>query len=189
MTGANAIVTSEMSHISIDYKHKLNFITLFPTESSYQWYYDIALTYSNWDLKDPLQRLGIINTPEVITDLNASSFFLEAGISRRQSIYDFMDWILGARVGTFASHTSGLSGQTQSSQTYSIDTKTDLGLSVSAYSGVELALSRNYNIGLFLMLRRHYMGEFTILDRISGVEAKYPGFTTIGFGFNLSRGF
>lgn len=188
-TGSNGVVTNDISNTSLEYQHQVDYLQMFPTQAAYKWYFDIAIAASYYELEDPVGNLGITGTSLTTADLKAANYTFELGYSRRQMVNSFIQWLLGARVGGFAVDTSKLSGQTNSAQNFQIESKTSLGLTISAFSGLTWDISENYTFNTLFQLRKHYLSEFTVRDTVSGAEFKYPDFTSIGFSVGFSRGF
>lgn len=186
---SNGKVTNDVAYTSLEYKRLAEYIDIFPTSSEYHWYLDMALIASYYDLEDPLTNLGITNTPQSTADLKAANYMFEIGFSRRQDVYGFAQWILGARFGGFAVDASKLSGQTLSAQQYHVESSSSTGLTISAHSGLTWDVSDSYTINTILQIRKYYFSQFSVQDTVSGVEYKYPDFLTIGLVIGVSRGF
>lgn len=189
VNGSNGEVMNDMASISIEYQKAVDFLNLFPTDAPYKWYLDLALGAMYYDLEDPLQYMGITNTPQSTADLKATNFFFEIGFSRFQEVNSFIQWTLGTRVGGFGVLTSEFRGETDVAQPYHVESSTSLGLTISAFSGIAWQVSDNYFVRTELLLRKFYQAEFAAKETISGMEYKYPDYTSIGFALTVSRGF
>ncbi|MBY0315196.1 MAG: hypothetical protein K2Q26_06740 [Bdellovibrionales bacterium] len=189
INGSNGIVTHDTSAVALEYMSTVDFLRILPTESPYQWYYDVSLGAQFHDLKDPLQYLGISNTPQSTSDVQVTKYYLETGFTRHQELYSALKWVLGARIGAFSIHAQKLSGQTQSAQDFRVQSSTSLGLMIFAFSGVNWEVSENWDLQTSIQIRKYYLGDFFVQDQVSGKEYRYPDYTSIGFAVGLLRSF
>jgi hypothetical protein len=189
VSGANGVVTDDLSSVSVEYQYIFDYLDIFPTESEYHWYLDYSLTMSAYDLKDPLFRMGILDTPLSKSDLKAKNFIIEIGAVRRQAMYSFSQWLLGVRLGGVVVQTSGLAGYTQSNVQFDVNSSTSLGMTISMFSGFAWDLSDNFTLNTLFYLRKHYQADFAVRDEISKRSHRYPDYTSLGFGVGLSRAF